>query len=77
MENANTRREKYTLEKAKNVNFFSINPKENNHRNINSLPTKMTTEQNDTTGNKNYWSLISLNINGFNSPIKLKHRLRD
>jgi exonuclease III len=28
------------------------------------------------TGSNNYFSLISLNINGFNSPIK-RHRLKD
>jgi exonuclease III len=29
------------------------------------------------TGSKNYFSLISLNINGLDSPIKKKHRLTD
>jgi exonuclease III len=44
--------------------------KEGSHENrIPTLTTKIT-------GNNNYFSLISLNINGFNSPIK-RHRLTD
>ena len=39
---------------------------------MNSEPT-LTTK---TTGSNNYFSLISLNINGLNSPIK-RHRLTD
>ena len=44
--------------------------KEDNHKNrIPSLTTKII-------GSNNYFSLISLNINGLNSPIK-RHRLTD
>ena len=43
---------------------LTTNPKEECHTNI--IPT-LTTK---ITGNSNYWSLISLNINGLNSPIK-------
>ena len=38
-------------------------------------PTNSTTKK-KMTGINNHWSLISLNINGLNSPIK-RHRLRD
>ena len=48
----------------------STNLKEDSH--MNRIPT-LTTK---ITENNNYFSLISLNINGFNSPIK-RHRLKD
>jgi hypothetical protein len=58
---------KYTLKKARKKNL-SINPKEDSHTNIiPALTTKIS-------GSNNHFSLTSLNINGFNSPIK-KHRL--
>jgi hypothetical protein len=48
----------------------STNLKEDSHKNrITTLTTKIT-------GYNNYFSLISLNINGLNSPIK-RHRLID
>jgi hypothetical protein len=48
----------------------STNLKEDSHKNINpTLTTKIT-------GSNNYFSLISLNINGLNSPIK-RHGLTD
>ena len=46
----------------------STNLKEDSHKN--RMPT-LTTK---ITGSNNYFSLISLNINGLNSPIK-RHRL--
>jgi hypothetical protein len=56
-----------TLEKESNP---STNLKVDIHKNrIPTLTTKIT-------GSKNYFSLISLNINGLNSPIK-RHRLID
>jgi hypothetical protein len=66
MENSNTRRE--TLEKQESN--LSTNLKEDSHTNI--IPP-LTTK---ITGSNNHFSLISLNINGFNSPIK-RHRLTD
>jgi hypothetical protein len=49
---------------------LSTNPKEDSHTNtISTLKTKIT-------GSNNHFSLISLNINGFNSPIK-RLRLTD
>jgi hypothetical protein len=48
----------------------STNVKQNSHKN--RMPT-LTTK---ITGSNNYFSLISLNINGLNSPIK-RHRLID
>ena len=69
MKNSNTRRETIPYKEQEN-NLLSINPKEDSHTNvIPPLKTKIT-------GNKNHYSLISLNINGLNSPIK-KHRLTD
>jgi hypothetical protein len=50
----------YALEKESNL---STNQKEDNH--MNRIPT-LTTK---ITGSNNYFSLISLNINGLNSPI--------
>jgi hypothetical protein len=48
----------------------STNIKEDSHKNrISTLTTKIT-------GSNNYFSLKSLNINGFNSPIN-SHRLSD
>jgi len=47
---------------------ISTNPKEDSHTNITpALTTKIM-------GNNNHCSLISLNINGLNSPMK-RHRL--
>ena len=54
---------KYTLQKSRNL-------KEDSHKNRN---TTLTTK---IIGNSNYFSLISLNINGLNSPIK-RYRLID
>jgi exonuclease III len=56
--------------KKQKINFFTTNPKEEKHTGIISpLPTKVT-ESNHP------WSLISLNINGLNLPIK-KHKLTE
>ena len=69
MENSNTRRET-TLYKKQDRNLLSTNPKEGSHTNtIPPLTTKIT-------GSNNHFSLISLNINVNNSPIK-RHRLTD
>jgi hypothetical protein len=57
----------YGIEKESNL---SANLKEDSHMNrIPRLATKIT-------GSNNYFSLISLTINGFNYPIK-RHRLTD
>jgi hypothetical protein len=56
--------------KSKKVIFFKQTPKEDSHTDI--IPTLKT----KVTGSNNYYSLISLNINGLNSPIK-RHRLID
>ena len=53
--------------KIKKVIFFSTNPKEDNNRN---------TKIKKITGSNNHYCLISLNINGINSPIK-RCRLTD
>jgi hypothetical protein len=58
----------YTIEKKQESNV-STNPKEDSHTNIIPPLTKIP-------GNNNHFSLISLNINGLNSPIK-RHRLTD
>ena len=55
----------YTLEKARKY-LLSTNPKEGSHTNIIPPLTKIT-------GSNNHFSLISLDINGLNSPIK-RHR---
>ena len=68
MEKSNTRKE--TTSKEKQKNNYVRKPKEEKHTNI-SLP--LTTK---ITGNNNHYSLISLDINGLNSPIK-RHRLSD
>jgi hypothetical protein len=61
----------YTLgEKKKQESNLSTNPKEDSHANI-TLP--LTTK---ITGSNNHFSLISLNINELNSPIK-RNRLTD
>ena len=58
------------LPRKKQESNPSTNLKEDSHKNrIPFLTTK-------TTGSNNYFSLISLNINGLNSPIK-RHRLTD
>jgi hypothetical protein len=61
MENTNTRRET-TPWKKQESNLLSTNPKEDSHTNI-----KITSK---ITESNNHHSLISLNINGLNSPIK-------
>jgi hypothetical protein len=68
MENSNTRRE---IMPSKNQESNpSTNLKEDIHKNrIPTLATKIT-------GSNNCFSLISLNVNGLNSPIK-RHRLTD
>ena len=68
MENANTRKE--TTPQKKQESNLSTNSKHNRHTNI--IPP-LTTK---ITGSNNHFSLISLNINGLNSPIK-RHRLTD
>ena len=67
MENTNKRRET-APEKKQEINLLSTNEKEDNHTNI-----KITS---NIAGSNNHYSLISLNINGLNSPIK-RHRLTD
>ena len=69
MKNINTGRET-TPQKKQESNLLSTNPKEDSHTNI-ILP--LTTK---IKGSNNQFSLISLNINGLNSPIK-RHRLTD
>jgi hypothetical protein len=69
MENTNTRKET-TLQGKQESNLLSTNPKEDSHTNIISpLTTKIT-------GSNNLYNLVSLNINGLNSPIK-RHKLTD
>jgi hypothetical protein len=69
MENLNTRKE--TIPQKKQESNLSTNPKEDNHTNMTLPLTTKITESND------YFSLISLNINGFISPNKMTqtHRL--
>jgi ribonuclease D len=67
MENANTKRET-TPKKKQHSNLLSTNLTDDNHINI-----KITLI---ITGSNNHYSLIYLNINGLNSPIK-RHRLTD
>jgi hypothetical protein len=57
----------YTLEKARNQSHNKPKKKEDHTNIVPPLTTKIT-------GSNNYWSLISLNINGLNSLIK-RHRL--
>jgi len=60
----------YTPWKKQESNLLAINPKEESYTNtILLLTTKIT-------GNNNHSSLISLNINRLNSPMK-RHRLTD
>jgi exonuclease III len=68
MKSTNTRKE--TTPYKKQENNLSPNLKEDSHINIILL---LTTK---ITGNSNHFSLISLNINGLSSPIKI-HRLTD
>ena len=68
MENTNTRREN-ALQKKQETSL-STNSKEDSHTNI--IPP-LTTK---ITGSNKQFSLISLNINGLNSPIK-RYRLKD
>jgi hypothetical protein len=63
----NTRRET-TPQKKQESNLLLTNSKEDNHRNI-----KITLK---IIGSNNHYSLISLNVSGFKSPIK-RHRLTD
>ena len=65
MENANTRRETTPLINPES-NLLSTNPKEDNDKNIMSK----------ITGSINHYFLISLTINGLNSPIR-RHRKTD
>jgi hypothetical protein len=58
------------MPKKKQENNSSTNLKEDSHKN--RIPT-LTTKK---PGSNNYFFLISLNINGLNSPIK-RHRLTD
>ena len=67
MENTNTRRE--TNHQKKQENNLLINPKDSHTNIIPPLITKVT-------GSINHFILISLNINGLNSPIKI-HKLTD
>jgi hypothetical protein len=60
--------EHITLFRNKESNLLSTNPKEDSDTNIIPPPTTKI------TGSNNHWFLISLNINGHNSPIK-RHRL--
>jgi hypothetical protein len=62
MENYNTRRE--TTSQKKQESNLSTNPKEDSHINIIPPLTTKITESN------NHFSLISLNINGLNTPKK-------
>jgi hypothetical protein len=63
-ENTPTQREKLHPRKGKKEILFSTNSKEESHTNIiQPLTTKIK-------GSKNHWSLISLNNNRLNSPIK-------
>jgi exonuclease III len=69
MENSITKREIVPL-KIQESNLLSINLAEDSHTNIISpITTKIT-------GSNNHYSLIPLNINGLNSPIK-RHKLTD
>ena len=51
--------------------LITANPEEGKTHRLTS-PTMKT----KLTGDSNHWSLISLNVNGLNSPIK-RHRLTD
>jgi hypothetical protein len=64
----NTKRK--TCPRKKQVSNLSTNLKEDNHK------TRMPTLKTKIIGSKNYFSLISLNINVFNSQIK-RHLLTD
>jgi hypothetical protein len=68
-ENSSASRET-TPKESQEINHLTTNTKEENHRNI--IPP-LTTK---TTGTNNHQSLIYLNINGLNPPIK-RHRLTD
>jgi hypothetical protein len=68
MENSNTRRK--TTQKQKQENNLLTNPKEDSH--INIIPPLTT----NITKSNNHFSLMFLNINELNSPIK-RHRLTD
>ena len=66
--NQNHKDGNYTLEKARSNP--STNLKEDSRKNrIPTITTKIT-------GSNSYFSLITLNINGFNSPLK-RHRLTE
>jgi hypothetical protein len=69
MENSNTRRENIHS-KEQIINLLSTTPKEDTHANI--MPP-LTTK---ITGINDHYYLISVNINGLNSPIK-RHKLTD
>jgi len=67
MENSNTRRETTPYKKQEN-NLLAMKPKEGRHTNIIPPLTAI--------GSNNNYSLIPLDINGLNSPIK-RNRLTD
>jgi hypothetical protein len=69
MEYSNTSRET-TLYKNQEIILLSKTPKEDSHTNI--IPLRTT----KIIGSNNYFSLMPININGLNSPIK-RHRLTD
>ena len=68
-ENSNTRKIR-TPKKKENINHLTTKSKTESHKHI-KPPTKM-----NISGAKSHLSLISLNINGLNSPIK-RHKLTD
>ena len=68
-ENSNTRRVT-TPKKTQEIKHFRINPKEENH--IHIIPPPVT----KITRTNNHLSLIFLNINGLNLPIK-RHKITD
>jgi hypothetical protein len=65
MKNINTRRET-TPQKKEKINLLLTKPKQDSHTSMNIISK--------ITGDNNHNSLISLNINELNSPIK-RHRL--
>lgn len=69
MENSNTGRIP-TPKKKQDINHHTTKPKGENH--IHIMPPTTT----NTTGANNHLSLVSLNIDGLNSPIK-RHKLTD
>jgi len=74
MENSNTRRE-ITPYRKQEYSFLAMKPKETNKHNSTSN-NNSNNNNNNKPKSDNHYSLISLNINGLNSPIK-GHRLTD